>query len=113
MCKGNNKIVPVDAMMAYGGEVVQHQLLLTSKIDGGSQLQAPAALPQEKKRSVPTTQEAGWTPEPVWTLWGRDLSPLTGIELRFLGRSYRSNAEYAIPSPIMYRYEQNIISHYS
>jgi len=51
MCKGNNKIVPVHAMMAYP--------FLTSKIDGGSQLQAPAALPQEKKRRCPLNRWPG------------------------------------------------------
>jgi len=45
---------------------------LTSALDGrGSLLHAPAALPP-----VPIGQEAGWAPEPVWTLWRRE-KPLT------------------------------------
>jgi hypothetical protein len=35
------------------------------------QLHAPAALPPEKGHLVPIGQEAGWTPEPVWTPWWR------------------------------------------
>jgi hypothetical protein len=31
------------------------------------QLHDPAALPQEKQPLVPTRQEAGWAPQPVWT----------------------------------------------
>jgi hypothetical protein len=34
------------------------------------QLNAPAALPL----GVPTVYEAGWAPEPVWTLWCREKS---------------------------------------
>jgi hypothetical protein len=35
----------------------------------GGQLQVPAALPTRKELlpPVPTGQEAGWAPEPVWT----------------------------------------------
>jgi len=33
------------------------------------QLHAPAALPPGEEASVPTQQEAGWSPEPVWTQW--------------------------------------------
>jgi hypothetical protein len=32
------------------------------------QLHASAALPSWKELTVPITQEAGWAPEPVWTL---------------------------------------------
>ena len=85
----------------------------TSKIDEGQSASSTGSFTPGEKKPVPSKEEAGWTPEPVWTLWGRDISPLTGIELRFHGRSSRSNAEYAIPPPIMYGYGQNIISHYS
>jgi hypothetical protein len=33
------------------------------------QFHTPAALPPEKQHPLPTGQEAGWAPEPVWTLW--------------------------------------------
>jgi hypothetical protein len=35
------------------------------------ELDAPAALPPGEE---PTGQEAGWAPEPVWTLWRRETS---------------------------------------
>jgi hypothetical protein len=38
------------------------------------QLHVPAALPLGKEPTVPTGQEAGWAPEPVWTLWRREKS---------------------------------------
>jgi hypothetical protein len=36
------------------------------------QLHAPAILPPEKEPLVLIGQEAGWAPEPVWTLWRRE-----------------------------------------
>jgi hypothetical protein len=44
------------------------------------QLAVSAALPPEKEASVPTGQETGWAPEPVWTSLF-----LLEIEPRFLG----------------------------
>jgi hypothetical protein len=35
------------------------------------QLHAPAALAQVKEPPSLIVQEAGWAPEPVWTLWKR------------------------------------------
>jgi hypothetical protein len=41
---------------------------LTSALDGVSvQLHT-----QEKETPVPTGEEAGWGPEPVWTVWNRE-----------------------------------------
>jgi len=39
------------------------------------QFHARAALPPEKEPLVPTGQEAGWAPEPVWTRWLREKFP--------------------------------------
>jgi hypothetical protein len=36
------------------------------------QLHSPAALFPGKESMVPIGQEAGWTPEPVWTRWWRE-----------------------------------------
>jgi hypothetical protein len=44
------------------------------------QLHAPAALPPGKGPPVPIGQEVGWTPETVWTRWGKFLT-LPGFEL--------------------------------
>jgi hypothetical protein len=33
------------------------------------QLHVPVAFPTGKQPPVPTGQEAGWAPGPVWTLW--------------------------------------------
>jgi hypothetical protein len=43
-------------------------------MDVSGQLHAPAALPPGKVHPPPIGQEAGWAPEPVWTLWRREKS---------------------------------------
>jgi hypothetical protein len=48
------------AMRTYGG------------VEASGQLHALAALPPVKDRPVPTGQEAGWAPNPVWSLWRRE-----------------------------------------
>jgi hypothetical protein len=47
------------------------------------QFTAPVALLQGNKPPILIGYEAGWAPEPVWTLWtrGKSLS-LQGIEIR-------------------------------
>jgi hypothetical protein len=61
----------------------------TSALYGGewSDSRADSALPPGKGPPVPTGQEAGWAPEPVWTQTYRK-SPLVcaGIEPRSPGR---------------------------
>jgi hypothetical protein len=50
------------------------------------QLDAPAALSAGKVSPVPVGLEAGWAPEPVWTLWSKEKNlPLQRIELRSSG----------------------------
>jgi hypothetical protein len=62
-------------MKAYKGVDVWIHIFLTAALTGGGQLHDLAALPQEKEPPVPTGQEeAGWAPEPVWTLWRTDNS---------------------------------------
>jgi hypothetical protein len=60
------------------------------------QLHGPAALP-----SVPTGQEAGWAPEPIWTLWSREksLSP-NGNRNQALQPVARQYTDRAIPAPV-------------
>jgi hypothetical protein len=53
------------------------------------QLHVPAVLPPGKEPPVPIGYEAGWAPEPVWTMWRKFLT-LPGLELRPLGRPLRS-----------------------
>jgi hypothetical protein len=38
------------------------------------QLHTWAALTPGKEAAVPTGEEVGWTPEPVWTLWRKEES---------------------------------------
>jgi hypothetical protein len=43
-------------------------------MEASGQLHAHAALPPRKESRVPSGQEAGWAPDPVWTLWSREKS---------------------------------------
>jgi hypothetical protein len=43
-------------------------------MEASGQLHVPAALTPEKELAVPIGYEAGWTPEPVWTLWSAEKS---------------------------------------
>ena len=61
------------------------------------QLHAPAALYPGKDR-VPTVQEAGWAPGPVWT--GAEILALTGI--RSPDRQARSQSLYRLSYPAHY-----------
>jgi hypothetical protein len=85
MVKGKkSKAVPLHAMEAHGG-VRRYSCysFLTSALNGGewSASRPGHALPAGKGPLVPTGQEAGWAPEPVWTqrLEENPLS-LSGIE---------------------------------
>jgi hypothetical protein len=45
------------------------------------ELHTPAVLAQNKDHALPVGY-AGWSPEPVWTLWKRETFRLSGIEPR-------------------------------
>jgi hypothetical protein len=66
----------------------------TSALDGGkwSASRPGCALTPGKGPPVPIVQEAGWAPEPVWTLrlGEKILSPLPEIEPRSHGRPARN-----------------------
>jgi hypothetical protein len=48
---------------------------LTLALDGGEwSVRCPCPFTSRERGLVPTGQEAGWAPEPVWTLWRRDKS---------------------------------------
>jgi hypothetical protein len=70
---------------------------MTSALDGGEWLASRPgrALPTEKGPLVPIVQEAGWTPELVWTQRIEEKSfALPGIEPRSPGRPDRSQTLY-------------------
>jgi hypothetical protein len=56
-------------MEAQKGERMYSYSFTTSALDGGewSAICPGRALPPGKGPPVPIVQEAGWTPEPVWT----------------------------------------------
>jgi hypothetical protein len=56
-------------MEAFGGREGIAPIFLTSALEGGewSASRPGRALPPGKKPPVPSVQEAGWAPEPVWT----------------------------------------------
>jgi hypothetical protein len=37
-------------------------------------LHALAALPRREVAALPLEEEAGWTPEPIWTMWRKNLA---------------------------------------
>jgi len=64
--------------MYWGAEVYIHSFLI-SVLDGGEwSASRPGrfALPPGKEHPVPTGEEAGWAPEPIWTWWRRE-NPIT------------------------------------
>jgi hypothetical protein len=65
--------------------VYLHAFLTSTKIELSCQIHAPSLYTRGNKPQVPTPQETGWAPEPVWTLW-RNFLPLPVMKLRFLGR---------------------------
>jgi hypothetical protein len=75
----------------------------TSALDGGewSVSRPGRALRPGIGSPVPTVQEAGWAPEPIWT---QSLEPLPGIEPRSPGRPLRSQTLYWLSYPGSYWY---------
>jgi hypothetical protein len=70
MGKGKSKVVPSRSIEALLGERrYSSYSFLTPALEGGewSASRLGRALPPGKEPPVPTVQEAGWAPEPVWT----------------------------------------------
>jgi hypothetical protein len=56
--------------------------LSTSNAGAGvsGELHAPATLSPGKESTVSTEEKTGWAPEPLWSLWWKDLLFLSGLE---------------------------------
>jgi hypothetical protein len=68
--KGKGKVVPLRSIKAHlGDRRYSSYSFLTSALEGGewSASRPGSALPPGKESQVPTEQEVGWAPEPVWT----------------------------------------------
>jgi hypothetical protein len=67
--KLKGKAVPQHTYGGTGGRMYSTYSFTTSALGGGewSASLPGRALPPGKGRAVPIGQEAGWTPEPVWT----------------------------------------------
>jgi hypothetical protein len=65
----SGKAVPLNTMDAQGERRYSSYSFMTSALDGGdwSAYNPGHTLFPGKGRHVPAVQEAGWTPEPVWT----------------------------------------------
>jgi hypothetical protein len=64
------------------------------------QLHAPAALHPGKEPQVPTGEEAGWTPEPVWKLWRREkFLPPAGNRIPAVQPVAHRYTRWVIPAP--------------
>ena len=57
------------------GAKVQLHSFLTLVLDGGEWLPCPSRFTPGERTLVPTEQEAGWTPELVWSFWRREKIP--------------------------------------
>jgi hypothetical protein len=65
---------------------------MTSALDAvRGQRRAPAALNPWERTPVPTGQEAGWAPEPVWTQW---------LEEKSFRLCWESNLDRPIVQPL-------------
>jgi hypothetical protein len=68
--KGKSKVVPLRCIEAHlGDRRYSSYSFLTSALEGGEwSASGPGRpLPPGKEPPVPTVQEAGWAPQPVWT----------------------------------------------
>jgi hypothetical protein len=84
---------------AQGGKRIHSSYSLTTSALDGGEWSAPRpglALKPGKESPVLIGQEAGWTPQPVWTqrLEKKIILPLPGIEPRSNGRPVRSQTLY-------------------
>jgi hypothetical protein len=68
------------------------------------QLHAPTVLPPGKQPPVPIGQEAGWSSEPVWTLWRRENLPSAGNRTPTIQPVARRFTDWAIPASILLAY---------
>jgi hypothetical protein len=68
---------------------------LTSALEGGewSALRPGRALPPDKEPPVPTVQEAGWAPEPVWT---------QGLQAKFFNPVQDRNPSLSVRSQTLF-----------
>jgi hypothetical protein len=70
LSKHIKEVVPLRSIEAHlGDRRYSSYSFLTSALEGGewSASRPGRALPPGKEPPVPTVQEAGWAPEPVWT----------------------------------------------
>lgn len=59
-------------MRTYGGVAVWIHVFLTSALVGGEWAALlPVRFIPGRAPQLLTGQEAGWDPEPLWTIWGR------------------------------------------
>jgi hypothetical protein len=67
--EGEGKVVPLRSIEAHLGVRRYSSYSLTSALEGGewSASRPGRALPPGKEPPVPTLQDVGWAPEPVWT----------------------------------------------
>jgi hypothetical protein len=89
--------------MPWGESRYSSYSFLTSALDGGewSASRPGCALPLEKGSLVPTVQETGWAPEPVWTQRVEEKSSASvGVQTPVVQSIVRHYTDWAIPAPI-------------
>jgi hypothetical protein len=91
------KVVPLNATKTLGGRGDSSYSFSTSALDGGewSVSRPGRVLTLGKGPSLPTVQEAGWAPEPVWT---------TGYRKNPFASAGGSNLDRPVVQPVARHY---------
>jgi len=96
-------VFPVHTMKGHREKRGIAPLILNPGTRWGSVVNfTPRLLFYWERTPIPTEQDAGWAPEPVWSFWRRDKSPApTGIRAPDRPARTLVSSDYAAPAPVV------------